>query len=549
MELLKPGDYEIFDEKIANFLDEAREIFIRSGVTSMLRSGDLIVGLYTANGDLANASAGTYLHCVTATLPVKYIMQEFYADPTVGVREGDIFYANEARYGGIHNCDQMAMMPVFHDGELIAWTCALAHQPETGAVEPGGMPLSARSRNDEGMKLTPIKIGENFQIRADMLRMMENFIGRAPRMQAVDTRARVTGADRLRVRIVELAQEKGNDFVRGLLRRLVVEAEQAARQADLDLERRRLPLDDFHRHDRPRAGARARRADGHQARRLDHHGLHRQLAGERFAVQLLPAHRRRPRRDLHLRLPVRRPAGIERHARGLRVACAAEGCLFNAGADAAISNSPTVNSLVMSLTPQVFARMMFDIPDRMQIGAPNSNNGSADHLRGPQPIRHSRRRARGDDAQHRGPGRAHRHGRRACVRIPVVPRGPLARRRGHRDRVPVPAPVLQFARGQRRLREVPGRRGNGDGTRAVPRAVFLLAGPRQELGDQLRGGAIRRLSVERVPGHLGAQHRPLREDEPRRRGPSEQRRRAGDRARRSAATTSSRTSIGRRASA
>ena len=156
MELLKPGDYEIFDEKIANFLDEAREIFIRSGVTSMLRSGDLIVGLYTANGDLANASAGTYLHCVTATLPVKYIMQEFYADPTVGVREGDIFYANEARFGGIHNCDQMAMMPVFHDGELIAWTAALAHQPETGAVEPGGMPLSARSRNDEGMKLTPI---------------------------------------------------------------------------------------------------------------------------------------------------------------------------------------------------------------------------------------------------------------------------------------------------------------------------------------------------------------------------------------------------------
>src|SRR5919204_6345895 len=63
MELLAPGDYEIYDEKIANYLDEAREIFIRSGVTSMLRSGDLIVGLYTANGDLANASAGTYLHC------------------------------------------------------------------------------------------------------------------------------------------------------------------------------------------------------------------------------------------------------------------------------------------------------------------------------------------------------------------------------------------------------------------------------------------------------------------------------------------------------
>ena len=107
----------------------------------MLHSGDSIVGLYTAEGDLVNASAGTYLHCVTGQLPVKFIIQDFYADPSVGVREGDIFYGNEAIYGGIHNPDQFAIMPVFHDGELIAWTCALAHQPETGSSEPGGMPL------------------------------------------------------------------------------------------------------------------------------------------------------------------------------------------------------------------------------------------------------------------------------------------------------------------------------------------------------------------------------------------------------------------------
>jgi acetophenone carboxylase len=376
MELLKPGDYEIFDEKIANFLDEAREIFIRSGVTSMLRSGDLIVGLYTANGDLANASAGTYLHCVTATLPVKYIMQEFYADPTVGVREGDIFYANEARFGGIHNCDQMAMMPVFHDGELIAWTAALAHQPETGAVEPGGMPLSARSRNDEGMKLTPIKIGENFKIRADMLRMMENFIGRAPRMQAVDTRARVTGADRLRVRIVELAVEKGNDFVRGLLRRLVVEAEQAARRRistwNDGVYRSTIFIDTIGREPALVRGVltATKRGDsiimdftGSSPENDSPYNCYPHIAAAHAAIYIYAY----PFSDL----PVSNGtlAAFE-----WRVP---EGCLFNAGADAAISNSPTVNSLVMSLTPQVFARMMFDSPDRIQIGAPNSNNGSA----------------------------------------------------------------------------------------------------------------------------------------------------------------------------
>ena len=101
------------------------------------------MAIYTANGDLVHASAGTYLHCVTAMMPVKFVMSRYFTDPIVGVREGDIFYANEARYGGIHNPDQMAFMPVFHDGELIAWTWALSHQPETAATEPGGMPFSA----------------------------------------------------------------------------------------------------------------------------------------------------------------------------------------------------------------------------------------------------------------------------------------------------------------------------------------------------------------------------------------------------------------------
>ena len=59
-----------------------------------------------------------------------------------GIRDGDLWFANNAVYGGIHNPDQMVAMPVFYKGELIAWTAALVHTTETGAVEPGGMPVS-----------------------------------------------------------------------------------------------------------------------------------------------------------------------------------------------------------------------------------------------------------------------------------------------------------------------------------------------------------------------------------------------------------------------
>jgi N-methylhydantoinase B/oxoprolinase/acetone carboxylase alpha subunit len=375
MTLLDPGDFEIYGEKLKTFLDEAREIFIRSGVTSMLRSGDLIVGLYTPNGDLADASAGTYLHCVTASMPVKYVLHKYFDDPTVGVRPGDIFYANEAAYGGIHNPDQMAFMPVFHGDELIAWTAALSHQPESGASEPGGMPLNANSRNDEGMKLTPIKIGENYQIRSDMLDMMVNFISRAPRMQAIDTRARVTGADRLRVRIQQLAEDRGADFVRGLLRKLVVEAETAARRRISrwnDGTYRAVVFCDTIGKEPAiiRCSLSAvKKGDtitmdftGTSPEQPSSYNCYPHIVAAHAAIHIFAY----PFHDL----PV---------SNGTLAAfdwvCPA-GTIYNAAPDAAISNSPTLNSMTMSATPIALSKMMFDSPDRDKVAAPISAVGS-----------------------------------------------------------------------------------------------------------------------------------------------------------------------------
>ena len=56
-------------------------------------------------------------------------------------------------------------MPIFDDGALAAWAVVGAHQSETGGKEPGGEITTAVSRHDEGMKLTPIKIGENYRLR------------------------------------------------------------------------------------------------------------------------------------------------------------------------------------------------------------------------------------------------------------------------------------------------------------------------------------------------------------------------------------------------
>jgi acetophenone carboxylase len=379
---LEPGDYEIYDQKLANYLDEAREIFIRSGVSGMLRSGDLIVALYTANGDLASASAGTYLHCVTAVLPIKFVLHTYLAETTVGINEGDIFYASEARYGGIHNPDQMAFMPVFHDGELIAWTAALAHQPETGAIEPGGMPVTARTRDDEGMKLTPIKIGENYRIRRDLLDMIVNFISRAPRMQAIDTRARVTGADRLRIRMQQLSHERGNDFVRGLMRQLVVKSEKAARQRVAqwnDGIYRTVAFTDTIGRETALIRAAVTAIKKGDTITFDFTGTSPENdSSYNCFPHIVVAHA-----AIFIYGYAFHDLPVSNGTLAVFDWIIPEGTIFNASPNAAISNSPSLNCLTLGVVPKILATMIYDSDSRDLIGACNGNTCGPIGLAGP----------------------------------------------------------------------------------------------------------------------------------------------------------------------
>ena len=62
--------------------------------------GDSLVAIMTAEGDLVNGSCGTYLHAVIPPIIIKYILHTFSANP--GIKDGDLWFANDAVYGGVH---------------------------------------------------------------------------------------------------------------------------------------------------------------------------------------------------------------------------------------------------------------------------------------------------------------------------------------------------------------------------------------------------------------------------------------------------------------
>src|ERR671925_1028507 len=88
LEALGPGDYEIGFQRTNDIVDEALEVFQRSSRTSMGIAGDVMVAIFTAGGDLANAAAGTYLHAIIQPVIIKYILRHYADNP--GIRDGDI---------------------------------------------------------------------------------------------------------------------------------------------------------------------------------------------------------------------------------------------------------------------------------------------------------------------------------------------------------------------------------------------------------------------------------------------------------------------------
>ena len=229
IELVSHEDYSIFTQRLASACEEGKEILIRLGISAPLQSGDVCLSFHTAEGDLALAEMGTFLHAITAAVPMKFVLKHYRDEPTVGIHDGDVFFCNEAVYGGLHNPDQVVFLPIFCEGELIAWVSSAGHEPETGATEPGGQPADARDRYAEGLKVPPVRIGENFRLRRDMIEFFENMV-RYPEMIAIDTAVKLSSCLRLRTRLLEIADERGKEFVIGLCRKVIEDSAMAARR-------------------------------------------------------------------------------------------------------------------------------------------------------------------------------------------------------------------------------------------------------------------------------------------------------------------------------
>jgi acetophenone carboxylase len=223
------------------------------------------------------------------------------------------------------------------------------------------------------MKLSPIKIGEHYELRADLLEMMENFMSRAPRMQVIDVRARVTAADRIRRRIQDLAKAVGAPLLGGLFRKLIMQSETCARARIAswpDGTFRAVSFADTvgATESLVRAALTARKA-GEQIT-LDFAGTSPENDGPQNAF----AHIAAAHVAIYLYAYAFHDLPVSAGTFAPLDFVVPEGCLLNAGSEAAVSQSVYACWQMLTLTPIVFSKMMYAGAQRPLVAASAGNN-------------------------------------------------------------------------------------------------------------------------------------------------------------------------------
>ncbi|MGH8688871.1 MAG: hydantoinase B/oxoprolinase family protein, partial [Burkholderiales bacterium] len=164
-----------------------------------------------------------YMSGVTDT-QVKWTLENRADNP--GIREGDMFLANDPWVGAAHQMDVMLLCPVFWKGELFCWVTNCLHQYDIGGITPGSFCPAAQTAFDEGILIPPVKIIENDEIRRDIEELYLR-ASRKPDLVALDFRAQMAGNTAARTRVLQLIRRYGADVVKGVMRRILTNGETA----------------------------------------------------------------------------------------------------------------------------------------------------------------------------------------------------------------------------------------------------------------------------------------------------------------------------------
>ena len=147
-----------------------------------------------------------------------------------GVREGEMWVANDPYITGTHLNDVTLVRPIFARGRLIGYAANKAHHADVGGSVPGSMPADASELYAEGLILAPIRLVRDDRVARETVEIVRAN-SRTPDARSGDLRAQIAGNYTGERRLLDLCERYGSETLDAAIARAMDDSELRMRAA------------------------------------------------------------------------------------------------------------------------------------------------------------------------------------------------------------------------------------------------------------------------------------------------------------------------------
>jgi N-methylhydantoinase B len=213
-EIVRNGLIAATEEMKTNLMRTAYNMIIYEAL-------DFTVGLFDADGNTISIGLGLPMFIRGMSETVKAKIAHFGAN----IDPGDILLTNDAYITGSHLNHMTFTVPVFHDGELVAFSCCMAHWPDVGGTLSG----ATTDIYSEGLQMPIVKIYRKGKINEELVSIIKTNVRLAERAMG-DFRAQVAAVRTGEKRFLEMLRKYGRDDVLAAIDAIMEHSERIARE-------------------------------------------------------------------------------------------------------------------------------------------------------------------------------------------------------------------------------------------------------------------------------------------------------------------------------
>lgn len=224
---MDPVLLEIINNRLQSISNEMEDALLKMSFSVIVKEmKDCTCALFDAQGRTISQSAAMPCQLGFLSASVPSILKVF---PPETAQDGDVYIQNDPFNGGSHIPDVTVVMPVFYEGQVVAYSASMVHLADTGGITPG-VSTRATSMYQEGLCLPPIKFydgGEKVQAVHDIIR--QNV--RIPDEVMGDLEAQVACDKVGSSRILDMCKEYGKNTFISAIEGLLDHSEALTRKA------------------------------------------------------------------------------------------------------------------------------------------------------------------------------------------------------------------------------------------------------------------------------------------------------------------------------